>query len=364
MADALVWKFTQLGGPRKTLQLTGWSAPFGRARRAPIVNGGLHVGTQSTTYSDGSRTVHAFGAEGKPFELTGRWMDAGMAIHGGAQKAARDWKDFVGDRQEVRVSWGDILSYRIFIEDLDAHYESEDSVAWELKAIVLVDEAGQITTQPLPTTSPAQYAARLAALLNATRAPFHVSTSTSLAGILTEVSDAFDVLVSSMNGPFAAVYDTASALSSFESALSADLQKMGAGVQSLRTSVLEMRDLNELLISRTALMSGELGTAVGDVQGGLFSGPDILQLTAAKADADLATANMLALIAEMQNDIDRRLRGDSGTAHAAQSGDTWEKIGTRSLGSPDAGRAIRAMNGIRYGAKPQPGRRYTIPRGT
>lgn len=363
MDAGLVWKFTQLGGARNSLQLTGWSAPFGRARKSAIFNGGVHVGTQTTTFADGTRTVHTFGVEGKPFEIKGRWMDAAMGIQGGAQKAAQDWKTFVSQRQEVRVAWGDIISYRMLIEDLDLDFESETHVAWTMKAIVLSDDSSTVPVQPLPVRSPSANVAALEIFMLDTREPFRVATSTSLSGILNEVSDAIDSLVTSMNAPFAAIANTAAALTSFESALSADLQKMGGGLQSLRTSVLEMRDLNELLVSRTVLQSGELGLAVADVQGGLFSGPDVLALSAAKASADVSTSNMLALIAQMQNDIDRRLRGTASTAHAAQDGDTWEKIGLRALGSAEAGRAVRAMNGIRSGSRPKPGRKYTVPMG-
>src|ERR1700743_1639738 len=119
MADPMIWKFVQIGGTATPLTLAGWNAPFGRERRGAVVEMGVHTPTRSTTFDDGTRTVHAFGYEGKPFELKGRWMDAAMVVPGGAQKFAREWKSFVEARKLVRATWGDILSYQIFIEDLE-----------------------------------------------------------------------------------------------------------------------------------------------------------------------------------------------------------------------------------------------------
>lgn len=363
MPDPLVWTFTQLGGPRNQLKLIGWQAPFGRPRRGTIVNVGLHVGTQTTYFENGPPSVAVFGRQGKPWDLHGRWMDQAIGANGGAQQMARAWKDFIGARQEVRAAWGDILSYRIFIDDLDLNVESEAEIAWQMHAIVLVDEAAPITTQPQPVANPQEQAARLEVLMIDTREPFNVMTSTSIGAILNEISDEFADLVSTMNAPFAAIYETASAISSFETALSADLQKMGSGLQTLRTAAVEMADLNELLVSRTFVESGEIGLVSSDLSGGLFAGSDVKQLTSAKASADAATTDMLALIAEMQLAIELRLRGEAASAHAAQDGDTWEKIALRAMGSPEAARAVRAMNGAKYGAKPHPGRIYTIPKG-
>lgn len=357
---AKAWTFSQLGGAQKTMTLLGWNAPFGRPRKGAVVNAGLSV-RRSVTYYPAKNmppTIHSFGSQGKPFELHGRWMDAPNGKDGTVQQMVRDWKDFIADELEVRAKWGDILSYRIFIHDFDAGMESEADVAWKLEADVILDEAAPIVVDPFAAKSPTDYASQLGAMFSDVQKPFQLPQTVNVLALLPEISDAFDAILTTLNAPFAAVYDTASALSDFETALSSDLVKMGSGLQTMRSGVLQLRETSTLFASRAASMN----VPGAFVEGTLFSAPDMLAILDAKTTSDVATTNLLALIAEMQNDMDRTSRGQATAAHAAQDGDTWETIATRTLGSPDGARAIKHMNSIRYGKRPQPGKVYILPR--
>src|SRR6185312_8039217 len=296
MPQPLQWSFSQIGGTRAPLTLYGWQAPFGRPRRGTVVNMGLTVRKQVTYYPGKNTppTVHAFATEGKPFELHGRWMDQAIGALGGAQKMVRDWKDFIADQVEVRAKWGDILSYRIFVHDFDAELESDAELSWKLQAIVLVDEAAPVVQFDVASKAPSDYASQADTLFDHAKAPF--TSHGNLLAVLPEISDLFDAIVSVINAPFAAVFDTCASLSDFETALSSDLSRITSGLHTVRTGILELRDASSLFVARTQELPQQ-----ESVTGSIFSAPDILSLTADKATADVATANLLALIADMQN---------------------------------------------------------------
>src|ERR1019366_9267982 len=160
-------------------------------------------------------------------------------------------------------------------------------------------------------------------------------------------------LIPTINTPFAIVFDVCASLSDFETALSSDLVKIGSGLQEVKTGVLGMRDATDLLCASAAEPNATQG---------LFSSPDQIALMRDKATADAATSNLLLLISDMLTQIDAATRGTVGQAHIAQDGDSFESIALAKLGSASGARAIRAMNGVRYGQKPMPGVKYSIPR--
>ena len=51
---------------------------------------------------------------------------------------AKEVSDFVRDKQEVRISWGDVVSYDGFIKWFEAARESEGEIEWKLH--ILIDE--------------------------------------------------------------------------------------------------------------------------------------------------------------------------------------------------------------------------------
>ena len=359
--DPQIWRFTQLGGDGTVLTLGGWQAPFGRPRAGSLVNAGVSI-RQTTTYYPGSvePTTHSFGTMPEPWELHGRWMDQAIGRVGGAQAMRRKWFDFVAAQQMVRAAWGDILSYRIFIEKIDLHFESQAEVAWALKAIVHADESSPTAPTTPNVRTPLDIASALQSYWAKTSAPYLAPAFGNVLSLLPEISDAIDDLITATNTPFGQVYQVASALTDFETALSSDLGKIGAGLQTMKTGVINLRYATDNLVAQaTALTQGAPSTPYG-----MFSGADMLALTATKASADANAANLLALIASMQAQIDATTRGTQASAVQAGMTDSWESIAIRTLGGADGARAIRDMNGIRFGARPVPGKTYTIPQGT
>jgi hypothetical protein len=358
MASAQPWIFTQLGGDKLELQLTGWQAPFGRARQGTIVNAGLSIRHQKTYYASPLTppTVHLFGEEPKPFEIHGRWMDFAIGITDGAKTFAKRWKDFVSDQQVVRAKWGNILSYQLVITDIDLDFESERDIAWALKGEVIVDEAATVAPTVQAVKTPSSIADQMLVQFTAAN-PKPPLAGTNILALLPEISDAIDTVVSTINAPFALVYNIATSISDFETALSTDLVKLGSGLQEVKTGLFAIRDTTDMMVSSMIALNQE----TLDLPNGIFTSTDQEQAIAAKIASDNAVRNFMALLSEMQNQIDRATRGTTDTTVQAQDGDTWESIATRMLGGPQGARSIKDMNGVRYGTKPVPGRVYHIP---
>lgn len=364
MPQPAIWTFTQLGGNKEQKTLGGWSAPFGRPRNKTLVNAGVKMRTQTTYYTGKVEpTVHLFGSAPKPWELSGRFMDKVIGLLGGALTYRRQWYDFVEAGQIVRATWGSYLSYRMVLEDIDLDIEGPCDVAWRLKAIVLADEASSIATVDTPKQTPLDIASAMAvdmATVN-TLSPSNLSLSQSLGSVLnlfSSISDTIDSTIAAINEPFAAVYTVCTAVSDFETALTSDLGKMTAGIQAMATGLINLRDSSEQLVQQAM----QLDVPGADTPAGIFSGPDLISLTTTKIAVDQSTSNLLALIAAMQNQIDLTQRGDVASSYTAQGNDTWESIARRTLGSVDGARALKNLNGIRYGQLPVPGKVYTVPK--
>ena len=361
-----VWTFQQLSDPKTTLTLPGWQAPFGRPRNGAIFNAGLKINKQRTNYPGVNvpPTIHKFGTELKPIEMHGRWMDRAMAQVWGAQKMVKDWKTFVSDQCVVRMTWGSIFSYQIFIDDMDFEIEGPGDVAWKLKAECLVDDQGEFTATPLPAQPPFDIASRMQFLMQMMQNKMSLFSSpsyASLLGMLNQISDQLDSIKAQINAPFARIYNTCSALTSFETAVSSDLTSMLAGISSMRTGVLALRDTTDFTFSSAAELNTPNALAVQGLNAGIFTGADMMQFATDKQDSDTAASAMLRELSLLQTQIEKARRGHPQKAHAAQDGDTWENIAERTMGSADGARKIRAMNGIQYGQRPVAGRQYIIP---
>jgi hypothetical protein len=371
MPDPFSWQFTQLsaaaGSQPKTMILQGWQAPFGRPRHGAIVDAGVSVRSQATYYPGKNvpPTIHSFGTEPKPFELNGRWMDFALGAPGLAQKMRADWRDFVADEQLVRCAWGPVLSYKIFIHDMSMKFESSGDLVWELKAYTVEDENAQSPVLQVVSPTPASLASQMSDLLGASF-PFTPKSYFNLRGFLSGITDAMDSIIATINAPFTFIFNTCSALSDFETAVSSDIGKMLGGLSMMRTGMLQLQDATDNFTSGAFLLNSPDAAILSDLQSGtaFFPAATMQQLTTDKAAADAANANMLALIADMRTQLLVVQRGQPQTAYVPNPSDTWESISISRLGGVDGAASIRAMNGIRYGNRPVPGKKITIPRST
>lgn len=361
----LIWTFTQLGPPKTQLVLQGYNAPFGRPRQGPVVNVGLKVRETRTDYPGNALipTIHSFGVMGKPFKLHGRWMDWAMSQQGGAQYMRRTWSDFVSAQIPVRAAWGDVLSYQIFIHDIDLDFESAAELVWAIDAHMLLDEASFTSAgAPLPVAQaqPFDVASDLKTLMSQTTLPFQ--TFTSLLD-LTGIADALSSIEGLINTPFALVYDALSQLSSFETALQSDLYGIDNGCHAMQSGLAQLIFTTDELVAQVRALNNPPGNVLTTAES-LFSGLVMTSLCQAKVASDQAAQNLAFLVASLRRTIQLTTRGKTSRAYVGSDGDTWEQIGLNLLGSVDGARAIKSLNGIRYGEGVVAGRRYQIPAST
>jgi hypothetical protein len=307
-------------------------------------------------------TIHSFGTVLKPIEMHGRWMDRQIPLQGGATQYRKTWKQFVSDGSVVRMTWGSYLSYQIFIHDIELKIEGIGDVAWQIKAECLLDEQGPVPPQRLPATqTPFDIATQMNTLFPAI-VPFTVQSNGSLLGMLNSISDALSSLVSAINAPFQDIYNTCSALTSFESAVSSDLTGLLSGISAVQTGVLALRAETDYALSAAQFLNTPDALAVSEISsGGIFTGADVVSFATAKAQSDAAMAQFLYLLSQMEIQVNAVRRGTAISAYVAQAGDTWESAAERLMGSADGARQLRAMNGIAYGLLPQPGVSYSVP---
>jgi hypothetical protein len=362
-----VWTFTQLssppgGGQPKVLTLAGWSAPFGRPRNGTLFNQGLKVRYARTDYPGNNipPTIHRFGSNAKPIEMHGRWMDRTIPGFGASQQYASDWRKMVADQVAVRMSWGALLSYQILIHDIDINVEGPGDIAWALKAEVLLDEQAPAPPATVETQAPFDIAFRMSLQVQAAT-PFSTASYPSLMGMLQEISDSLASLKSAINTPFQDIYNTCSALSSFQTAVSSDLTGMLSGISAMRTGLLSLRDETDYAMSSVSLLNSPDATAVAQIGSGLLNASDIIFFTSDKQTSDISINQMLALLTNLELQINLARRGKPLRAYVAQNGDTWESAAERVMGSADGARQLRSFNGIRYGQMPIPGQSYTVP---
>lgn len=371
MAQVYQWSFQQSGGDRKLLTLAGYSAPFGRPRHGTIVNTGIKL-RESTTYLPGRNVepdIHHFGDEGKPFDLNGRWMDQSIGAVNGAQTTAAAWKEFVADAQPVVVSWGPIVAYRIFIKEIEIEWESAAECVWAMKCTPLQDLKLTQSSTPTPAASPLDITTEMQAEMAKATIPERHFQLSDIMGLLPDIADELDSIVSVINTPFAVVLNIAQDLTDFASAATTDLARLSGGLQEVATGLSLFQDQTDLAIATVTQIQAQQqgyfaaggGNTFGGIGSAVFSAADMTNLLSSKIESDAAIQNFQALLADMENQIRAVTRGNAQAVAVAQLGDTWEALAFRSMGSIDGSRALKSMNGVTDSSPPIPGRKYTVP---
>ena len=340
MSSPKDWVFRQLGGPNKRLVLSGWSAPFGRQRKAPVVVDETTIRQKSTYYpgTDAAPTRHIFGIKYEPWELNGRFMDT----DGGKDYARRQVdfvKDFVRDQQQLSIAWGDILLVGGFIDKFAAARESEQHVAWKMH--VLVDEDyGSLPASAQPSVvSPKTYLPDLAKVA--------VPLPTKPPILKPSLLDSLDNMVSSFNSAIANLVNIVNSVDSFERAILGDVKRLRAGIGQVRTAALTLRNTISSIQTNSLLISRSAGS---DIQGLSYI---------AQTDVDLVRT--LGRIAELDRQAEIAERGKATTSYVVQLGDTWESLSTKFFNSPDKAAKLREINAAKYGAQPEPGSSIKVP---
>lgn len=335
------WIFRQLGPPTKSLVLSGYSAPFGRARKDAIVTDQIKIRQKTTYYpgTDAGPTRHVFGVAFEPWELKGRFMDsAGGAGYAVSQTAYV--RAFVRDQQPLAITWGDILAFQGFIESFAPSRESESNVAW--KMTILIDE--DFTDQTNATTTnfiqgPKSYIPDLKKV--ATPLPKKPPI------LKPSLLDSLDNMVSSFNSAIANLVNIVNSVDSFEKAILGDIKRLRAGIGQVRTAALTLRNTISSIQTNSLLISRSAGS---DIQGLSYI---------AQTDVDLVRT--LGRIAEMDRQAEIAERGKAQTSYVVQAGDTWESLSTKFFSTPARAAQLRERNASKYGAQPEAGASITVP---
>ncbi len=344
------WVFQQIEGrdERKKLELKGWNAPFGRPRKDPIFNEVIKSRAQTTYYpgvTGQKPTRHTFGTNHEPMELKGRWMSPQLYQYGGldANMQADLWKKFVQDQRQCRMSWGQILSYEVFIEELHLARESEHQIAWKMKiAIDKADDAKpSASVAPSPTRDLQAFQTDLDAFQMTRVPPKKLSDA-----MAPDFLETLDNIAGALNGPSAALNRIAGQVADFERASFSTLQHFRSAVSGLESAVITFQN---------ALMSATIDGAIL-----VRSAESDLAWVKFQLDMDDQITGILGVLSQADRSAALAARSAPSKIITAKLFDTWESLSTRSTGGPDKAEDIRAANGARYGERPIAGETYVV----
>jgi len=340
------WTFTQIEGnpteaPRKTLELDGWNAPFGRPRQDPVIREVIKSRIQTTRYPGSHKqTRHAFGTNWESTELKGRWMSkAGGKL---ASEMADEWTAFVQDERTCRIAWGFIVSYIGYIEELEIARESEHEIAWRMR-IQIDNRDDQNKRSAPPNLKPA--ADDLSDITN-WMAFSRKLLEPAIPDMSGDFLDQLDQLAAALNVPAAEMNKLAGRFDDLEKASFSTLQHFKGAVTGFRNALNQFRD--------TAVNAGIDSTML------VRSAESDIRWLRYQLDLDDQVymikdqLNRLARQAELAQKI------EVSKFVLAREGDTWESISIRATGSAAKAGAIRQLNGARYGEHPEVGESYLV----
>lgn len=344
MAEGKTWTFEQLAGKRSIIELSGWSAPFGRPRQGAMAETSIKL-RQEVIHYPGSNvpTRHIFGHAFEPIELHGRLRDRALGS-GGALQKKRQMLAFFADKQPVQMSWGDAMSVSGIITDLTFGLEAEREITWKLVFDVDRDEAVDDRALAVP---PVPRDPNLAALeielafdeLNASiAAPF------GLPGSITDVLGTAVDVAAGLVGQLTALSDQ---VASFKDATFAELNRFASLPKQLRQAVNQIRDtFTSLPADQTALGANADGA---------------IDFLTAQVSVESQAQKIFDALSDTEDAAEQTKLGKIQTTYIARDGDTWEGISATFFGSPNRANDIRDANSIGPGMAPAPGVEYIIP---
>ena len=347
MASAM-WSFQQIEGKeRKTLTLEAYQAPFGRPRKEPIMREVIKSRARVKYYpgSQDGATRTSFGTNWEPMELKGRWMTKRALGSTGqtANQIADDWTLFVRDERECRMSWGNILSYRCFIEELELARESEHEIAWRLK--LQVDARDDVKAPPRKSFSePIQDDLKQVQDFLATSKRQVEKVRPDMAF---DFLDRLDNAAALFNYPSAVLNKAIGEITDIEKRSATTLKHFRSGVTGIHTAIVGMRDLL-------------LNTAIDSVMTVRNAKSDPLWWRC-QTDYDHLSTLVLARLTEMDRKVELLLNSEPSKLIVAREGDTWESLAVRALNDVKRAGDLRSLNGARYGEQPIVSESYLVP---
>ncbi len=360
--SAQVWRFEQLGGSNRVLTLEGYSAPFGRPRKKPVVVEKISQKIQTVRYPgrNGNPTRHILGTEWGDLELSGRWMTKYLpGATSAAQRSAgsftataatenlvNDWTRFVEDGQRCRVSWGNIVSYTGIVESLELARESATEMSWKIK--FLVDDRDGTNSFTGQSTS-IDLRDDLRAFDDASIGFVGIAKQVlpTVADWQPDLLDSLGNIVSSINSFTSSFLKIANQFDDIRSAVTSELFRLQSSIRTLRTAIMSMEATFQTIESDAILFTR-------------FAESDVTW-AADRIDLMLSMQEMLTLLSFLEIKIDVQTKGKAITSYIGREGDTWDGIAALAYNDPTRANELRQVNNIRYGELPTPGRTYQIP---
>jgi hypothetical protein len=337
------WTFRQLGGLRKTIELSGYAAPFGRPRKEPIVDDGVGLRLAVTRYAGNDvPTYHDFGLTYDDWELHGRWMDSAGGA-GFARAMVQNWKSFIADAQPVGISWGNVRVVTGLVEKIVPSWESEADVAWKLTIKISGDQ--KIGARPpIPSPRAAQsYTNRLLLAMTDLLGTLPDTPPTLKLSLIEQL----DSLISLINAPGAILVSVANSVSSFETATVAEMRRFKAGLAQYKTALTSLRTTYESMQTDLALAFQETDDEIRLMQTQAIFGKTMAEALREAAAADKAAS-----------DVER---SKVKAFYSAKQGDTWEQVAVSVYGSTARIADILKTNGLDGGSQPVAGTDYVLP---
>ncbi len=342
-ANSQIWKFEQLGGEGRTLELAGHAAPFGAPRRGSVVDEEYTLRDDEVYYDGpGVPTRHIFGERAEPITIHGIWMDRRGGFVGFAKAKKREVLTFFRDKQPVRVTWDDIIGIVGLIKRVRFGNESGAHITWEME--ILVDE---------DLLSPQEQA-----VIAETRGPASFANQIQLAMLDSEelleplfkgdIFDSLDSLIGSVNSIAAELRETSEQIDSFANAPFAELRRLRAGLGQFRTAVVNLRRTYDELLANVSI---EVNNTT-----------EWQHLWNVQAALSSSTLTALRFAAQAEREAAKAEQGRVKAFYTAREGESWEAISQAVYGDSLHAAEVRQANGVDGGAAPTPGTTYLCPR--
>lgn len=336
------FKFVQLAGPQKTLELTAHYGPMGRPRQGAVVREKVKL-RESEVYYFGNPvpTRHVASEKWEPWEIKGRfsdwWGGPGFALN-----KKNEVLSFFLDKQPIQITWDDIINCTGLMTEFDPGIESDGEVEWQMVVKIDQNNFHSVSNIIPDKKKPSDDEDKITALAF-TDMP--ALTALPLNG---SIFDAFDSLTAAVASATSSFNQVAQSMSDFESSSIATLRRFRNALGQLKTAVITARDAVDAVPVDLAIERSNADDRLGfqSLQASFSAnGLSIIQT--------LAVADRNALLAE---------RGQVKAFYTAKGGDTWESISMRFYnGSAARADDIRAANSIPSGQGPLPGALYQLP---
>lgn len=339
------WVFEQLGGDRRILVLSGWSAPFGRPRDKPVAETPIEVRSERVYYpGSDSPTRHVFGHRFLDMELSGRLRDRVLGA-GGALAKKNEITAFVADKQPVSITWGDVFKYVGFIKRWHPKIEAEKEIPWEMTVEIDGDETSNEGQLGLGLREPPSPAA-IVGLLQAALADLNGATSTAkIPGTLLDLVGSLFDAVTNATGNFQNVADQ---IGDFKSATFAQLNSLASNARRAKQTVIALRDTFCSLPLDVATLRDNAREAIS--------------FLTAQVTTETSTRQLLDSFTAAERSAAVTKAGRVMTTYVARDGDSWEGISMIFYFDPSRGNDLRAANDAPAGQAPVAGVEYVVPK--